>query len=57
MELSQMAEGPASTERELSLIVDTIPGLVAIMGPQGDVELVNRQVLDYFGRTLDELKQ
>jgi PAS domain S-box-containing protein len=46
-----------ANERELRLIVDTIPGLVAIMTAAGEVELVNQQVLDYFGRTLDELKQ
>ncbi len=50
-------EGLPTSERELRLIVDTIPGLVAIMTDQGEVELVNQQVLDYFGRTLDELKQ
>jgi hypothetical protein len=27
------------------------------MTPAGEVEHVNRQVLEYFGRTLDELKQ
>ena len=37
--------------------MDTIPGLVAIMTTRGEVELVNQQVLDYFGRTLDDLKQ
>jgi PAS domain S-box-containing protein len=46
-----------TSQRELRLIVDTIPGLVAIMTAAGEVELVNQQVLDYFGRTLDELKQ
>ena len=40
----------------LRLIVDTIPGLVAIMNAGGELELVNRRVLEYFGRTLDELK-
>ncbi len=49
--------GHFSNEEELRLIVDTIPGLVAIMTARGEVELVNQQVLDYFGRTLDELKQ
>ena len=49
--------GFVSSERELRLIVDTIPGLVAIMSPRGEVELVNQQVLDYFGRTVDELKR
>ncbi len=46
-----------TSEREFRLIVDTIPGLVAIMTARGEVELVNQQVLDYFGRTLDEMKQ
>jgi len=27
------------------------------MTPEGMVEFVNRQVLDYFGKTLDELKE
>ena len=40
----------------LRLIVDTIPGLVAIMTAGGEVELVNHRVLEYFGRTLEELK-
>src|SRR5262249_40747991 len=44
-------------EREARLIVETIPGLVAVMTPGGAVEHVNRQVLEYFGRTLEELKQ
>jgi PAS domain-containing protein len=39
------------------LIADSIPGLVAIMTAQGEVELVNRQILEYFGRTLEELKR
>ena len=57
MRPSQTSEVALPSERELHLIVDTIPGLVALMTPRGEVELVNQQVLDYFGRTLDELKQ
>jgi PAS domain S-box-containing protein len=45
------------SEQSFRVIVDTIPGLVAVMTAKGDVEHVNRQVLDYFGRTLDELKR
>ena len=37
--------------------MDSIPGLVAAFTPGGEVEFVNRQVLDYFGRTLEELKR
>jgi PAS domain S-box-containing protein len=44
------------SEQDFRLIVDSIPGLVAIMTAEGELELVNRPVLDYFGRTLEELK-
>src|SRR5918999_97920 len=45
------------SERELRLIVDSIPGLVAAFTPGGEVEFVNRQVLEYFGSTLEDLKR
>jgi PAS domain S-box-containing protein len=45
------------SERESRLIVDSIPGLVAAFTPQGELEFVNRQILDYFGKTFEELKQ
>jgi PAS domain S-box-containing protein len=45
------------SEESFRLIVETIPGLIAVMTPAGEVEHVNRQVLEYFGRTIDELKQ
>jgi PAS domain S-box-containing protein len=44
------------SEERFRLIVDSIPGLVCTMTAAGEVELVNRQVLEYFGRTLEELK-
>jgi PAS domain S-box-containing protein len=44
-------------EDSFRLIVETIPGLIAVMRPGGEVEHVNRQVLEYFGRTLEELQQ
>lgn len=37
-------------------IVDNVPGLVATMGPLGEVEFLNRQTLEYFGKTTEELK-
>lgn len=37
-------------------IVDSIPGLVATMGAKGEVEFLNRQTLEYFGRTTEDLK-
>src|SRR4029077_9622411 len=38
-------------------MVDGISALVAVLTPDGAVEFVNRQVLDYFGKTLGELKE
>ena len=42
---------------ESRLIVDSIPGLVALLTAAGEVEFVNRQILEYFGQTLEELRQ
>ena len=44
--------------REMSWrqIVDNIPGLVATMGATGEVEFLNRQTLEYFGKPHDDLK-
>jgi PAS domain S-box-containing protein len=45
-----------ASERGFRLIVDSIPGLVSIMSAAGELEFVNRQLLQYFGRSLQELK-
>jgi PAS domain S-box-containing protein len=50
-------EAAREAERESRLIVDDIPGLVALFSAAGDVEVVNRQALEYFGRTFEELRQ
>ena len=44
-----------SSEQELRLLVDTIPTLVWAAGPKGDIEYVNKRVLEYLGATLDEI--
>ena len=46
-----------SADESFRQIVDTIPGFVAVMTADGGVEYLSGQVLDYFGRTLEELKQ
>src|SRR5262249_49273098 len=48
-------EALRESEREARLIVDSIPGMVAIFAPTGELEVVNPQVLEYFGKTLQEL--
>jgi PAS domain S-box-containing protein len=46
----------AASERELRLIVDTIPGMVAVFSASGELEAVNDQVLQYFGGGLERQK-
>jgi len=49
-------EALRASELSWRQIVDNIPGLVATMGPLGEVEFLNRQTLEYFGKTRDELE-
>jgi PAS domain S-box-containing protein len=46
-------------QNELTLrqMVNGISALFAVMTPEGAVEDVNRAVLDYFGKTIEELKE
>lgn len=44
-----------ASELESRLILDNIPAFVAILAPTGEVELSNRQILDYTGRTAEEM--
>src|ERR1700680_1488968 len=48
-------EALRSHEQNLRLLVDTIPGLVVTTTPTGEIELFNRQVLEYFDKTTEEL--
>lgn len=55
-ERTHAEEALAASERNLRLIVDSIPGLVSLLTPTGEVELVNPQLVEYSGRTLEELR-
>jgi PAS domain S-box-containing protein len=55
-ELKRAEQAVRLSERDSRLIVDTIPGLVVLLGPTGDVELISRQVVHYTGRSLEEMK-
>ena len=44
-----------ASETNLRELIDNIPGLVAVLSPAGKLELVNRQLLEYFGKTMGEL--
>jgi PAS domain S-box-containing protein len=43
-------------EERFRLIVDTIPGFVFTLSAKGEVELLNRQALEYFGKKTEEFK-
>ena len=49
-------EALQASELSWRQIVDNIPGLVAATGAMGEVEFLNRQTLEYFGKTSEELK-
>lgn len=59
--LAQRAQAQAAAlrarERDLSLIVETIPGLVWCASPEGELTYVNQRILDYTGASLDDLAQ
>ncbi len=44
-----------SGEQELRQLVETIPTLVWRAAPDGNIEYVNRRVLEYFGAPLGEI--
>jgi PAS domain S-box-containing protein len=48
-------EGLREREVNSRLVVDSIPGLVNTMTAEGENEFVNQQVLDYFGKSHEEL--
>jgi hypothetical protein len=46
----------AETENNFRQIVNSIPGLVCTMSPAGEVQLLNRPLLEYFGKTSTDVK-
>ena len=55
-ERKRAAEALSASERSSRLIVDSIPGMVAVFNSGGELEFVNRQVLEYFGVQEADLK-
>jgi PAS domain S-box-containing protein len=49
-------ESLRASELSWRQIVDNVPGLVATTGALGEIEFLNRQTLEYFGKTNEELK-
>jgi PAS domain S-box-containing protein len=46
----------AERERESRMIVDSIPGLVSMFSPSGEIEVLNQRMLEYFGKPLEEMR-
>jgi formate hydrogenlyase transcriptional activator len=49
-------EALRASELNFRVIIDSIPGLVHTLTATGELEFVNQQNLDYFGKTLEELR-
>src|ERR1700686_1898812 len=52
---SRAEEALTSSEQYLRLLVEAIPALVWRAGPEGNIEYVNKRVLEYFGAPLSEV--
>ena len=50
-------ESLRESEHESRLIVDSIPGLIAVLNTGGELERLNQPVLDFFGKSLEECRQ
>ena len=55
-ERKRAEEARRESERRWRSAIDGIPGLLAILAPNGVVENVNSQILDYCGQSLEELR-
>ena len=53
---SRAEEALRASEINLRQVVDSIPGFAATLNPAGQVEHLSRELLEYFGKTLEELK-
>ena len=54
--LKRAEEALRTRDLSFRLIVDSIPTPVAVTSPSGEIEGVNQPALEYFGKTLEELK-
>ena len=55
-ERKRAEEALRESERSLRSAIDGIPGLVGVLAPNGELEAVNRQILEYCGQSLEELR-
>jgi PAS domain S-box-containing protein len=55
-ERKRAEEALRESERRARSVIDGIAGLIAIIDPNGELETANRQLLEYFGRSLEWIK-
>jgi len=55
-EQEQLTEALRKSEENFRLVVDGIAALVCVTTPEGKVEFINQQVVEYFDKTREELK-
>ncbi|HTB66164.1 MAG TPA: PAS domain-containing protein, partial [Steroidobacteraceae bacterium] len=55
-EQEELTQALRRSEEEFRLLVDGIAAQVSTMSATGELEFVNQQVLDYFGRTSEDLQ-
>lgn len=48
---------PLAVTRETQELIDSIPALISLMTPDGELECVNRHNSDYLGASFDELRR
>jgi PAS domain S-box-containing protein len=51
-----VAEALRAREESFRVTIASIPGLVSTMSPSGELEFANQRWLDYYGKTLEEMK-
>jgi PAS domain S-box-containing protein len=56
-ERKRAEEALRESEHESRLIVETIPGFVAMLLPAGEVDFVNRQLVEYCGQPLAAMRE
>jgi PAS domain S-box-containing protein len=56
-ERKRAEEALRASENNLRRIVDSGPGLLCALSPAGKIELANRPLLEYFGKTIEELNR
>jgi formate hydrogenlyase transcriptional activator len=56
LDIDELTQALRQSEERYRLVVDGIEAQVATTTANGEIEFVNQQILDYFGKTEDELK-